>query len=219
MANEKEELAHPRLTLAELGEKGKSPEAAKFTPEAEERRRNRAKKPFYTRSIYFNAQATKDGIRHFVEGMGDTNPLFLDAEYAKKTKYESIIAPGTYLYTVQWGAVGVGWPGIHGWYVGGDWEWYRPILAGDEFKVICILREFVEKKGKMGSGRTWVDYDDVIYINQDGEIAGKEHCHYVLAERGASGSAGKYRAIPKPEYTKEDWHDTSLPGLRSRHGQ
>jgi acyl dehydratase len=137
--------------------------------------------------------------------MGDANPLFVDEEYAKKTKYGNIIAPGTYLYTIQWTHPGAGGPGIHGWYVGGDWEWYRPIFVGDEFKVVAILRDFTQKKGKMGGGRTWLDYGDVIYINQNEEIVGKEYCHFVWAERGASGSSGKYRATPKPIYTKEDW--------------
>jgi acyl dehydratase len=205
MADEERKSGHPRLVLAEVGEKRESPEAIKFTPEAEARRHSRSNKPFYVRSVYFNKQASKDGIRHFVEGMGDANPLFLDEEYAKKSKYGSIIAPGAYLYTIQWAFPGGGGPGIHGWYVGGDWEWYRPIFAGDEFEAVCIMRDFVEKKGKMGGGRTWIDYGDVIYINQKNEIVGKEYCHFVWAERGASGSSGKYRSTPKPKYSKEDW--------------
>jgi len=32
----------------------------------------------------FNTEATKDAIRHFVDGIGDTNPLWRDEEYAKK---------------------------------------------------------------------------------------------------------------------------------------
>jgi acyl dehydratase len=176
-----------------------------YTDAAQERRRSRANKPFYPRSVYFNTQATKDGIRHFAEGMGDTNPLFTDEEYAKKTKYGNIIAPGAYLYSINWIVMGYGGPGVHGWYSGGDWEWYRPVFAGDEFKTVNILRELVPKKGKMGGGRTWIDYGDVIYVNQKGEIVGKEYQHIVLGERGQASSAKKHRDVPKPQYTKEDW--------------
>lgn len=205
MANSSKWESHARLiALSKQEEKGGG-KHEDFTPEMQERRRSRANKPFYPRSIYFNKQASSDGIRHFVEGIGDTNPLFADEEYARKTKYGTTIAPGSYFYTVQWMAPGWGGPGIHAWYVGGDWEWYRPIYAGDEFTVVCILREVVERKGKMGAGRTWVDYGDVIYINHKGEIVGKEHEHCILAERGRASSAGKYRQIPKPVYTKEDW--------------
>ncbi len=198
-----EKMEHPRLRP--MGEKGEMPEHEAYTPEVEARRMARANKPFIPRRIYFNTQATKDGIRHFVNGVGDTNPLFRDEGYAKKTKYKSIIAPPSYLYSIQWTPGGGGGPGIHAWYVGGDWEWYRPIFVGDEFKVVSILRELVKKEGRMGGGRTWIDYGEVIYIDQRGQIVGKERAHAVLGERRASGSAGKYRNIPKPAYTREDW--------------
>ncbi|MFC2042073.1 hypothetical protein ACFLTV_01030 [Chloroflexota bacterium] len=39
-------------------------------------------KVWVPREPYFNTQATPDSIRHFVNGTGDTNPLFCDGEYA-----------------------------------------------------------------------------------------------------------------------------------------
>ena len=126
MANRMSQGEHARLQPRMEKE---LPKHEEFTPAKQARRRSRADKPFYPRSIYFNRQASKDGIRHFVDGMGDLNPLFRDEEYAKKTKYKSIIAPGCYLYTLQWTAPGMGGEGIHGWYSGGEWEWYRPIFA------------------------------------------------------------------------------------------
>jgi len=124
-------------------------EAATFTPELKKRRDFRMNKPFYHDPI-FNRQATIDGIRHFAQGIGDANPLFTDVEYGKKSKYGTIVAPGAFLYSVHWTIVGAGASGLHGWYVGGDWEWYRPIVPGDEFKIVCIIRELIEKQGKMG---------------------------------------------------------------------
>ena len=171
-----------------------------------ERRRARANIPFYPRDIYFNTQASKDGIRHFVNGIGDLNPLFQDETYAKQTKYNSIIAPGAYLYTIRWTLLGGGIPGAHGWYSGGEWKWYRPIFAGDEFKTVGIIRDLVEKKGRMtGGGSMFIDYSDVVHINQRGEIVGKEYIHNVRASRKAAGAAGKERKLEKPTYTREDW--------------
>ena len=34
---------------------------------------------------YFNREVTIDTIEHFVDGIGDLNPLYRDREYAKKT--------------------------------------------------------------------------------------------------------------------------------------
>jgi len=205
MTNEGKWERHARLIA--LGKKGEVKEDRHelFTTEAQQRRRNRADKPFYPRHIHYNRQATKDGIRHFAFGIGDNNPLFVDQNYAERSKYGSIIAPGSYLYTIEWVPQGFGGPGVHGWYAGGDWEWYRPIFAGDEFVCVCIFREMVEKQGKMGGGRTWIEYAEVIYVNQRKEIVGKERQHTILGERGRASSAGKYRSIPKSVYTEEDW--------------
>jgi acyl dehydratase len=38
-------------------------------------------------------------IRHFADGLGDTNPLWTDEEYAKRTKWGGIIAPPCFLYS------------------------------------------------------------------------------------------------------------------------
>jgi len=203
MSSEKRKLEHPRLAV---GEKEELPKHISVTPEMLARRRARSDRPFYPRRVYFNRQASKDGIRHFVSGIGDTNPLFREEEYAKKTKYRSIIAPGCYLYTVMWVVPGSGMPGIHAWYSGGDWEWYRPVFAGDEFTVVGILRDVEVKKGRMaGGGSIYIDCTEVTYINQKGVIVGKELQHTVWADRGSSGSAGKYRATLKPVYSREDW--------------
>lgn len=196
---------HARLVGLSKQGKDESEIHEKYTEEAQERRRKRANVPYIPRSIFFNSQATKDGIRHFAQGIGDNNPLFIDEDYAKGTKYNNIVAPGAYLYTINWINMGYGGPGVHGFYSGGDWQWYKPICAGDEFNVVGIFRELVSKEGKMGGGRTWIDYGDVVYANQRGEIVGKERQHIVLVERGNAGSAKKFRDIPKPQYDEEDW--------------
>jgi len=205
MGNENRWQKHARLIALGKEKAEESEKHEEFTPKAQKRRRDRANTPFTPRSIYFNRQASKDGIRHFVDGIGDTNPLFRDKEYAKKARYGKIIAPGTYLFTIQWVSPGGGGPGIHGWYSGGEWEWYKPISEGDEFTVVCVLRDLVDKKGKMGGGKTWIDYSDVIYINQKDEVVGMEHGYAIMSERSRASSAGKYRKIPKSVYTKEDW--------------
>ncbi|MCP4755018.1 MAG: hypothetical protein GY866_29420 [Proteobacteria bacterium] len=198
---------HARLIALSKEDKTEEEKHEVFSDESQERRRKRSNVPYYPRSVFFNEQASKDGIRHFALGMGDSNPLFTDGDYARNTKYKKIIAPGAYLYTINWINMGYGGPGVHGFYSGGDWEWYRPIYAGDEFKVVGIFRDLVGKKGKIGRGRTWVDYGEVVYINQKGEIVGKENQHIVLVERAKAGSAKKHRNIPKPRYTKEEWID------------
>jgi len=199
---------HPRVRIKKesSGEKTSS-ESGKVTPEMLERRNFRMNKPFIPSSIYFNNEATTDTIRHYVDGIGDTNPLFRDAGYAAKTKYGGIVAPGTFLFTHQWTATGSGLTGIHGWYSGGDWQWYRPIYAGTKLTSVAIIRGMEIKEGRMaGRGNIYIDYGDIVYINAETqEVLGKELYHIVWAERGAAGGAKKNRGRPKQTYSRQDW--------------
>ena len=46
-------------------------------------------------------EATRDNIRHYAHGIGDNNPLWCDPEYAAKTKYGSIVALPSFLFTTS----------------------------------------------------------------------------------------------------------------------
>jgi acyl dehydratase len=196
--------AHPRTRV---GAVKKVPKAEKMTPELLERRNFRMNKPFIPPRVYFNTEATRDTILHFVNGFGDTNPLFSDEAYAQKSKYGKIIAPGSFLYTHQWTTLGGGFSGIHAWYSGGDWEWYRPVYVDTKLSSVAIVRDLVIKKGrKAGGGNIYIDYGDIVYLNAETrEILGKELYHTVWAERDAAGSSKKERRQEKAEYSREDW--------------
>lgn len=195
---------HPR---AKVGGEKEVPPSEKMTPELLERRNFRMNKPFIPPRIFFNAEASRDTIRHFVEGVGDENPLFTDEDYAQKSKYGKIIAPGCFLYTHQWTTMSGGFSGIHAWYVGGDWEWHQPVYVGTRLSSVAIVRDLVIKQGrKAGGGKIYIDYNDIVYLNAETkEILGKELCHTVWAEREAAGESKKERREGKAEYTKQDW--------------
>ncbi len=206
--DEKKWENHPRVRIKKESSAEKtSSESGRVTPEMLERRNFRMNKPFIPSAIYFNNEATADTIRHYVDGIGDTNPLFRDAEYAGKTKYGKIIAPGTFLFTHQWTATGSGLTGIHGWYSGGDWQWYQPICEGTKLSSVAIIRDMEIKEGRMaGRGNIYIDYGDIVYLNAETqEILGKELYHIVWAERSAAGNAKKERGRLKQTYTKQDW--------------
>jgi hypothetical protein len=86
-------------------------------------------KPF----VGFNREANQDTIMHFVDGTGDLNPLYRDSDYAKKSKYGCLVAPPCFLYSVWWAGTAIDLVyGIHGWFSGSEWEWFRPIYVGDK---------------------------------------------------------------------------------------
>ena len=49
----------------------------------------------------WNYEATRDAIRHYAHGIGDDNPLWCDPAYAEKTKYGSLVALPSFLFTTS----------------------------------------------------------------------------------------------------------------------
>ena len=137
------------------------------------------------RRPYFNTQVTKDAIRHFCDGIGDTNPFYTDEEYVSKSKYGRFVAPPCFLYSVYWAAQGRGMPGIHAWHSGDDWEFYLPIVEGDSLTYSNELVDVQVKKSEM-AGKTVIQYHDIRYYNQGGELVAKVLDWAVRAGRQSS---------------------------------
>ena len=77
-----------------------------------------------------NAEATGIAIQKFADGIGDTNPLWTDAEYAAKTRYGAIVAPPSWVFSVFSG-IQYGFRGVGGFHSGSTIEFYVPILRND----------------------------------------------------------------------------------------
>ncbi len=182
-----------------------APKYAKITEEMIERTRSRIGEVFVPTEPYFNTAATRDTIRHFVQGIGDPNPLWVDEAYAKKTKYGGIVAPPCFLYSVYWpDAKGACFPGIHGWHAGNDWDFYRPIRVNDSFTILDRITDLVEKKKSEMAKRTFIGYCETTYTNQKGEVVAVAKGWNVFAERDAARESGKYSGVKKATYSREE---------------
>ena len=53
----------------------------------------------------WNDTVAADSVRQFTSGIGDDNPLYIDPDYAAKTRFGRITAPPTYLYSIDRGHV------------------------------------------------------------------------------------------------------------------
>lgn len=152
----------------------------------------------------YNQYVTPDSIRHYVDGIGDPNPLYRDEEYAKKTRYQSLIAPPSWLYSVYPTWVLQGLPGVHAFHSGNDWEIYKPIYNGDIITPEAVFTGFEEKPSKF-AGKMVMEYQEARYFNQRGELVAKAKSWLVRAERGAAREKGKYAAIQLPHpWTEEE---------------
>lgn len=91
-------------------------------------------------------EVTADSIRHWANGIGDDNPLWIDPEYAAQSRFGRLTAPPSFLYAtdrVISGYVG-GLPGIHAMFAGSDWHWHHPLEVGTLIRTEVYLKDLVE---------------------------------------------------------------------------
>jgi acyl dehydratase len=152
-----------------------------------------------------NELVCKETIKRFVDGVGDVNPLWQDEEYASKTRYKTIVAPPSWLYSVIGPGVQHGLPGVHSFHAGDDWEFYRPILVEDRIKGEAIARGYDEIKESSFAKRMVKQYQDRLYYNQRGELIAKALRWNLRTERAETRSKGRYSQVPLPHpWTEKD---------------
>jgi acyl dehydratase len=135
----------------------------------------------------FNVEATVDTIRHFAHGYGDDNPLYCDESYGAASRFGSVVAPPTFLYSVFAPGIGPGFGGLQGFHAGGRWEFRRPIRPGDRVRASAALAELQDKQGRR-SGRLLIQIGEAVYTDADGNVVGTNTSRlFRLPRRGSEG--------------------------------
>lgn len=157
----------------------------------------------------FNQNASYEAIRNFANGIGDSNPLYRDEEYAKRTKYGALIASPAWVASVFPHWVLQGLPGVHADHSASDWEFLRPVYINDRIIPKCKFVGFDVKTSKF-AGKTVFEYQRFEYYNQRNELVSRGHNLLVRYERqtakkkSAEGE-GKYDHIKVPHpWTPEE---------------
>lgn len=92
-------------------------------------------------------------IRAFAEAVGDLNPLYLEAECARKVGYPNVIAPPTFCMRLRGGRMLPEVPlepGIVGLHAGQELEFHDEIYAGQIYTVTARVTSVYEKTGRSG---------------------------------------------------------------------
>ena len=120
----------------------------------------------------WNYEATRDGIRHYAHGIGDDNPLWTDPAYAEKTRYGTIVALPSFLFSTSRIVSGYcgGLSGIHAMWAGAEWTWYKNVLRGDTIATQAYLKDLIEHKTRF-AGRSFQQIYHVDFFNQPGRQA------------------------------------------------
>lgn len=76
----------------------------------------------------------------FIGAVGDTNPLHVDAEYAKKSRFEARIAQGILVAGLISTAIGTRLPGPGAIYLGQSLRFLKPTYLGDTITATVTVR-------------------------------------------------------------------------------
>ena len=139
--------------------------------------------------------ATKEAIIYRANCMGDPNPLWRDENYARQTRWGSIIAPPSFACSISYQGpitlrlippeVGFAVPWDRGmpqrpysamWAFLGCWEYFKPIHLGDSFRVWCGPNTHEDITAKDGKGQRLFRFDDQLrFYNQKNELTAVFH--------------------------------------------
>lgn len=149
---------------------------------------------------YFSEQPVeKSEIRRVALTNCDYNPLWLDEEYACKTRWGGIIAPPLFLGAcgnVVFPARPAEIPGADPWthfYGGCEWEFLKPVRVGDVIEPIWKLVDAYEKAGNF-AGPLAFTVGETAFKNQKEEVVGICRSTLIHWSRAAAKKRKKYRA-------------------------
>ena len=121
-------------------------------------------------------EVEKGDIKRFAQAIGDSNPLWQDEEYARKSRYGKIVAPptflniyGAYKHTDNYVRIGQFKRIVLG---SNEFEFYKPIMAGDVITSVPKLSDIQEKQTKSG-GTILLLISDLTFTNQRGELVAR----------------------------------------------
>lgn len=158
-----------------------------------------------------------DAIRHFALAYGDDNPLYCDPEHAASSVWGGPIAPPLFgaiagraersQLSADDAAAFKGDPlaGLGQVLCGDRWVFLRPIRPGaDIVKRQCLDSATLRSSAFGGGVGALVSHRVEIRDAADGDLYGLRFIDFWHTERSRSGSAGKYRDVPRPHYRASD---------------
>ena len=183
---------------------GGAPDEGKITPEKIKAAENMIGMQLRPEGPYLQ-DATADTMRNWCNGIGDLNPLYRDEEHGRLSRYGSIVGHPNFPMAFGWiGRTRWGLPGVHGFYAGNDWEFFRHVRPGDRITAIERVVGIDTKESKF-SGTLVMQYVEASFANQNGDLIARCLGTCTRHERKAARDAGKYSEIKTHEYSAEDF--------------
>jgi acyl dehydratase len=147
-----------------------------------------------TVTLPWNTECTSDAIRHWTEGYGDDNPLYVDPHYGDGTRWDGQIAPPGFEATMGYdrspivpddlaretkGAL----RGVQLFHSGNESRFYRPIVPGDVLDKSQVVHQVDDKPRSNFAGRSVIVTNLLTWANRKGVVVSDQKKWFVHAER------------------------------------
>ena len=149
-------------------------------------------------------EASFDNISHFSEGIGDDNPLYNDREYARQSRWGTLVAPPTMLYAVELPGTSIGLPGVQPLYAGSDWTWYDYIRERDPLRATSTMVGLDPKSGRFA--KLWA-LETALTKYYVGTHLVADARGYMARLPAPDPNAKKYEKRDEHQYTREELAD------------
>jgi len=131
-------------------------------------------------------EVERGAIKKYADAVDDRNPVYWDEEYARNSRYGSIVAPPGFLgWPTKWtGSMPIrtrlrdevsailaqaGYSrGLDG---GVEYEFFCPVRAGDVLTALPRIIDIYEREGK--AGKLTFSVVETTYTNQNGDLVAK----------------------------------------------
>ena len=125
-------------------------------------------------------EVEKGAIRRYADAIGDPNPIYRNEKVARKSRYGSIVAPPTFLRSMEASPESDPFENVYPEVLDGGSEWEYPgppVCAGDQITVTVRPLDFRERMGKLGPMLFVVR--EYRYANQLGELVATQRSTYI----------------------------------------
>jgi acyl dehydratase len=163
------------------------------------------------KSTGFNVEVSIDTSRHFVNGYGDTNPLYTDPEYAEKSRWGTLIAAPTMFWTfvgdleppgelkpeIAKQLRGDPLRGVGSLQADILYDFYRPMRLRDRIYRKDAKTGIADKRSSWG-GRAVHETTSFVSYNQDKEVVTLMRGMWIRGERRPVSEVKEPQPIPEP---------------------
>jgi len=138
-----------------------------------------------TPALELPEEISASDVRHYVSVVGETNPIYHDAAYARRFGYKNIVVPPIFVVILfrrlqspdgKDSRVGIDWPGFelpplyrNTRNAGQVYNWLRPVYVGDRLTVQAKLTDVYVRRGRRGIPVIYV-VSELELRNQDGQV-------------------------------------------------